>query len=111
MIGTITKLGSSKKGLAAIGAGAFVAGIGSTDPVKASIATFESSVMGDPNFSRSILGDQMGPGAALGLPGATLGYMGRDLFNNAARYRNTSANMRQTAPGSMVFGMFNSRMY
>lgn len=107
---TGNRLGSSKTGLAVLGAGAFAAGIGSTDPVKAGISTFEESVMGDPNFSRSILGDQLGPGAALGFPGSTLGYIGRTSINNAIRYRNVSSHMRETAPGSMVFGMFNSRM-
>ncbi len=104
-------MGKSKPRLALLGMGAFAAGINSTDPVKASIATFEDSVMGDPNFSNSILGTQMGPGAYFRVPGSSMRYVNRTSINNAIMYRNTSRQMREVSPpGSMVFGMFNSRM-
>jgi hypothetical protein len=107
------RTGGRKTGLGLLLGGSFVAGIGSTDPVHHTIGTFERDVMGDAQFSERILGRQMGAYGAMGIPGGVAGYggargsyMGMDLLSNAAASRPN----RGGPPGSMVFGMFNSRM-
>ncbi len=100
------RTGGRKAGFGLLLGGSFAAGIGSTDPIEHGIATFEDKVMGDAQFSERILGRQMGGYGAMGLPGARNSYMGMDLLSNAAASRPN----RGGPPGSMVFGMFNSRM-
>jgi hypothetical protein len=111
----IAKQSTRRKYLGA-GAIAFGAGIGSTDPVEHSIAEFEASVMGDSNYSERILGRQLGGygamfGGSASFGGAVRGtYMGYDMINHGAQHANNRRRNQVSPPGSMVFGMFNSRM-
>jgi hypothetical protein len=122
-LGTVFK---GKRAAAAMGLGV-MAGFGASDPVEHTIATFEDSVMGDPNYSERLLGRQMGgygllaglgpigpspvgfSHAVQGMGGAIArgSYTGGTMLSNAALHKTHSTN---TPPGSMVFGMFNSRM-
>jgi len=97
--------------------GAFAAGLGKQDPIGAAAASFEKNVMGDENFSKRILGRQMGglgmistiaPMPSFGRSFLQGDYMGRDLFKNAAMQRSIASGFEPD--GSMVFGMHNSRM-
>lgn len=103
-------------GTKVLAAAAFAAGIGSTDPVEHAIATYESDIMGDPNFSQRILGRQMGGYGLIGGLGGIIGIPNKTVYYNQTSLNNgvTLANMRSRGiappPGSMVFGMFNSRM-
>jgi len=97
--------------------GAFAAGIAHQDPIGAAAASFEKNVMGDENFSKRILGRQMGgmglistiaPMPGIGRDLLQGDYMGVELFKNASMQRSISSGFG--ADGSMVFGMHNSRM-
>jgi hypothetical protein len=121
-IGTVLR---NKKASAFVGVAA-LAGFGSTDPVEHAMATYEDSVMGDSNYSERLLGRQMGGYGLLaglgpvgpnplGIPHAIQGamhgatrnsYLGNTMISNAITYKNAQGG----PPGSMVFGMFNSRM-
>lgn len=111
MLGVGKKLLTGKRGTAALIGGAFMAGIGSKDPVDHGIREFERSVMGDPNHSERILGRPLGGyGLIAGItPIPDPIYMNTTALANAASYRRFRSGDMQ-APGSMVFGMFNSRM-
>jgi len=97
--------------------GAFAAGFGHQDPIGAAAASFEKNVMGDENFSKRILGRQIGgmglistiaPMPKIGREFFQGDYMGVDLLKNASMQRSISSGFG--ADGSMVFGMHNSRM-
>lgn len=110
----------SRSGKTLLIGGALAAGFSGTKPVENITSNFETKVMGDPNFSRRLLGKQMNLAGILStanLPPGGSGflqgeYMSKEMLRNASTVRGISSSLGRIgdAPGSMVFGMHNSRM-